>query len=273
MTAGMFGYVVNDAFIKRAAEDLPLFQAVFLRGLVAISLLVVIVRVQRTAAPLSAYLDRPLLLRMAMEAAGTVVYLISLTKVPIAGLTAVLQLLPIAVTFAAARLMRESVSAHRVIALVMGFVGVLFVVQPGTSDFNPWFLGGLVAVVVILIRELATRKVSPAISGAAAALGTAVTICILGGVITLFVGWERPNLATLLLLAGGACFLSLGYVSSVNSMRIGDVSFTAPFRYTILVFAIILQIVVFGDFPDAMTLVGSAIVAAAGLYTLANEKA
>jgi len=272
MTAGMFGYVINDAFIKRAAEDLPLFQAVFLRGLVAVTLLATIVRVQRASAPLSAYLERPLLLRMSMEAIGTVVYLIALTQVPIAGLTAVLQLLPILVTFAAARLMREKVSAHRVAALIAGFIGVLFIIQPGTDDFSPWFIGGFVTVGIILVRELATRKVSAAVSGPAAALGTAVTIATLGAVITLFVGWERPNAATLALLAAGACFLSLGYVSSVNSMRIGDVSFTAPFRYTILVFAILMQIILFRDVPDAMTFVGSAIVAAAGLYTLANER-
>jgi len=203
-----------------------------------------------------------------MEAIGTVVYLIALTQVPIAGLTAVLQLLPILVTFAAARLMREKVSAH----LIAGFIGVLFIIQPGTDDFSPWFIGGFVTVGIILVRELATRKVSAAVSGPAAALGTAVTIATLGAVITLFVGWERPNAATLALLAAGACFLSLGYVSSVNSMRIGDVSFTAPFRYTILVFAILMQIILFRDVPDAMTFVGSAIVAAAGLYTLANER-
>ncbi|MDB4206248.1 EamA/RhaT family transporter, partial [bacterium] len=85
MTAGMFGYVVNDAFIKRAAEDLPLFQAVFLRGLVVVALLTLIVRVRNVAVPVRSYLDRPLLLRMAMEAIGTVAYLITLTKVPIAG--------------------------------------------------------------------------------------------------------------------------------------------------------------------------------------------
>ena len=68
-----------------------------------------------------------------------------------------------------------------------------------------------------------------------------------------------------------ACFLSLGYISSVNSVRRGDISFTAPFRYTVLIFAIALQIIVFGDVPDVFTFIGSAIVGAAGLYALANE--
>jgi len=272
MTAGMFGYVVNDAFIKRAAEDLPLFQAIFLRGIVVLALLTMIVRVRGEAVPPSSYLERPLLLRMAMEACGTVAYLITLTQVPIAGLTAVLQLLPIAVTFAAARMLREEISVHRVIALVAGFIGVLFVIQPGGDDFSPWFIGGLITVAVLVVRELATRDISDAVPGSAVALGTAIVIMTMGGLVSIFQGWEQPTPTTLAFLCSGACFLGLGYISSVHSVRIGELSFTAPFRYSILIFAIILQIVVFGEVPDAMTFIGSAIIGGAGLYALARAE-
>ena len=272
MTAGMFGYVVNDAFIKRAAEDLPLFQAVFLRGLVVVALLTLIVRIRKVAVPVRAYLERPLLLRLAMEAIGTVAYLVTLTKVPIAGLTAVMQLLPVAVTFAGARLLREKVSIHRVVALFVGLIGVLFIIKPGGDDFSPWFLGGVITVGLIVIRELATRNISAALPGTAVALGTGVVITTMGALITVFAGWERPETSTLLLLATGACFLSLGYVASVNAVRTGDISFTAPFRYSVLIFAIALQIIVFGDVPDVFTFIGSGIVGAAGLYALAHEQ-
>lgn len=272
MTASMFGYVVNDSFIKRAAEELPLFQAIFLRGLVVVVVLAAIVRARGASVPVTSYLERPVLVRMTMEVAGTIIYLITLTHVPIAGLTAVLQLLPIAVTFMAARILRERVSVHRIIALVLGFVGVLFVIQPGGEDFTPWFLGGLITVGVLAVRELATREISDAMPGSAVALGTGTVICAMGGIISLFAGWERPGLDMLALLAGGACFLSLGYVASIHAVRMGDLSFTAPFRYTILLFAIAMQIIVFGDVPDAMTFIGSAIVGAAGLYALANER-
>ena len=285
MTAGMFGYVVNDAFIKRAAEDVPLFQAVFLRGMVIIFLLALIVRVRGASVPLTSYLERPLLIRFAMEAIGTVAYLVTLTQVPIAGLTAVMQLLPVAVTFAAARVLRERVSVHRVAALLIGLTGVLFIIKPGSDDFSPWFLGGVLTVGLIVVRELATRNISSAMPGTAVALGTAVVITLMGALTTLvgaalqepgevakYVGWVSPQAEALLLLGTGGCFLGLGYVSSVNAVRIGDISFTAPFRYTVLVFAIVLQIVVFGDVPDGLTFLGAAIVGSAGLYALANEK-
>ena len=269
----MFGYVMNDALIKRVAEDLPLFEAIFLRGLVAVSLLSVIVRARGAAVPVRTYLQRPLLLRIAMETAGTVAYLLALTKVPIAGLTAVMQLVPIAVTFAAARLLREQVNVHRAGALAVGFIGVLCVVKPGSDDFSPWFLGGLATVVLIVVRELATRRIPSNVSGTAVALGTGVAITTMGGGVSVFDGWGRPAPATILLLVACAGFLSLGYVASINSIRTGDIGFSAPFRYTVLIFAIVLQIIVFHDTPDPLTFVGSAIVAAAGLYALAHERA
>jgi len=273
MTAGMFGYVVNDAFIKRAAEDLPLFQAIFFRGVVITALLIVIVRVRKSTAPLRSYFGRPIMLRMLMEALGTVAYLVTLTKVPLAGLSAVMQLVPLAVTFAAARLLREQVNIHRIVSLMIGFAGVLFVIRPGGDDFSPWFLGGIAAVALVVARELATRKVPAEIAGTAIALGTAVVITTMGGVISVFQGWKVPSLLVLALLSCGACFLCLGYIASVNSIRLGDISFSAPFRYTVLVFAIVLQIVVFNEVPDAMTFIGSGLVAIAGFYALARGTA
>lgn len=269
MTAGMFGYVVNDAFIKRAAEDLPLFQSIFLRGVVITALLLVIVRIRGSAAPMQSYVGGPILLRMLFEALGTVAYLVTLTKVPLAGLSAVMQLVPLAVTFAAARLLRERVNIHRIVSLLIGFAGVLCVIRPGGDDFTPWFLGGIVAVVMVVARELATRQVPAEISGTAIALGTAVVITSMGAVISVFEGWQTPSVLVLALLSTGAGFLCLGYVASVNSIRLGDLSFSAPFRYTVLVFAIALQIIVFGEVPDALTFVGSGLVAAAGFYALA----
>lgn len=272
MTTAMLGYVCNDALIKRAAEDLPLFQAVFLRGCLLVVLLGLLASARGALVPIRRFFERPLLLRIAMETLGTVTFLLALTKLSLAGITAVMQLVPIAVTFAAARLLREAVSVHRVGAVIVGFIGVLFVIRPGSSDFSPWFIAGLATVGLVVVRELATRAVPPSIPAPSIALGTAVAITLMGGGVSIFQGWDRPSVLTLTLLAGAAVFLSVGYLASIISIRTGDISFSAPFRYTVMVFAIILQIVVFADVPDLMTFIGSGIVTAAGLYTLSRER-
>ncbi len=271
MTTAMFGYVVNDALIKWVAEDLPLFQSIFLRGCAIVVLLAAIARTRGVALTHEVITTRPLQLRVAMECIGTVLYLLALTHVPLASLSAILQLVPIAVTFAAARLLREAVSPIRVMSVVAGFVGVLFIIRPGSDDFSPWFLGGLATVAIIIVRELATRDISTDIPGSIAALMTGIAITVMGFIISVFQGWETPSTVRALALVAAAAFLSLGYVGSINAVRNGDISFTAPFRYTILLFAIILQIVIFGDVPDAWTFVGAGIIAAAGLLALRSQ--
>lgn len=271
MTTAMFGYVVNDALIKWVAEDLPLFQSIFLRGCAIVVLLLAIVRARGARLSREVMTTRPLQLRVTMEAIGTVLYLLALTHVPLASLSAILQLVPIAVTFAAARLLREAVSPVRVVSVIAGFIGVLFIIRPGSDDFSPWFLGGLATVAIVIVRELATRDISSDIPGSVAALMTGIVITVMGLFISVFQGWETPSTIRILALVAAAGFLSLGYVGSINAVRSGDISFTAPFRYTILLFAIILQIVIFGDVPDALTFVGAAIIAGAGLLALRSQ--
>ncbi len=272
MTLAMAGYIVNDAFIKLVAEDLPLFQAIFIRGVIITVLVMVLVKVRGEADRINRIADRQVLTRMVLEALATAAYLTALTKVPLASLSAVLQVVPVAVTFAAARLLKEPVSTVRVAAVGIGFAGVLLVIRPWSDAFSPWFLLGLVGVVLVVIRELVTRQVRQDIPSLVVALGTAIMITAMGLVVSVVQGWSEVSAGEIGLLATAAVFLSVGYIGSIVTVRIGDLSYSAPFRYTVLVFAIILQIIVFDDVPDGLTLLGAAIITAAGLWVIAADR-
>lgn len=272
MTLAMAGYIVNDAFIKLVAEDLPLFQAIFIRGVIITALVMVLVKVRGEADRINRIADRQVLTRMVLEALATAAYLTALTKVPLASLSAVLQVVPVAVTFAAARLLKEPVSAVRVAAVGIGFAGVLLVIRPWSDAFSPWFLLGLVGVVLVVIRELVTRQVGQDVPSLVVALGTAIMITAMGLVVSVIQGWSEVTGRQIGLLATASVFLSVGYIGSIITVRIGDLSYSAPFRYTVLVFAIILQIVVFDDVPDGFTLLGAAIITAAGLWVIAADR-
>lgn len=264
----MAAFTANDAFMKRVAEDMPLFQAVLLRGIPLIALLALIAQLTDNFPTRDVLSIRPLQLRVVMEMLLVVTFLLTLVKVPIAAIAAIVQLVPILVSFAAARMLHESVNPARVLALVLGFAGVLFVVRPGTDDFNPWFILGFVTVALIVVRELSTRQVTTSVSAPAIALITAIAVSAVGGVLSVGQGWERPTAASLALILGAAAFIALAHIAAVTTIRTGDVSFSALFRPTALVFAIILQIVVFSDIPDRFTLIGCAIIAVAALIGL-----
>lgn len=272
MTFAMFGYVVNDAFIKLASEEMPLFQAIFLRGLGIVLILTVINAARGTLRNVHSHLSKPIVFRLAAETIATILYLSALARVPLAPLTAVLQIVPVIVTFVAARLLREKVSARRIFAVTLGFSGVMLVVRPWSDSFSPWFILGFVVVGLIVVRELATRRIASTAPSEAVALFTAITITVMGLVLSFVEGWGETTLRVLTLLAAAACFLTIGYVASVATVRVGDLSFSAPFRYTIVVFSIILQIVVFRDVPDTFTFVGSAVVVVAGLVAFRPDR-
>lgn len=267
----MAGYVCNDALVKKTTETLPLFQSIFIRGVVVTAILAIAAWRTGVLRTFVQRVDPALFLRISMETVGTVLFLTALTKAPLAGLTAVLQVVPVAVTFVAARLLHERVSAPRVAAVFVGFIGVLIIVRPGSADFNPWFLVGLLVVAAIVVRELATANIPTSTPAVIISLSTAIAITTMGAIGSAVQGWDAATGAELGQLAAAASFIAIGYLASVLTIRTGDLSFTAPFRYTIMVFAIVLQIVVFDDIPDLATFVGTGLIAAAGVFVFRHE--
>lgn len=273
MMACMAGFVFNDALMKTLAGELSVFQAMFLRGLVA-SALVALLAAQRGALwPRIGPGDRRMVAqRLLGEIGGTVCYLTALFNMPIANATAILQSMPLAVTLGAALFLREPVGWRRYSAIAIGFAGVLVIVRPGAEGFNTYALWALVSVAFMVLRDLSTRRLSREIPSIFVALTTAIGITLSGGAVAAFQPWNPVTAETMGILALAAVFLFFGYLFSVMTMRHGEIGFVAPFRYTILIWAIMLGIVVFGEYPSLPMLAGSAIVVGTGAYTLYREQ-
>lgn len=273
MTLSMAAFTLNDVCVKLAAETVPLFQIVFLRGLATTVLLAVTVQMTTGLRFSMPRRDRPLVaLRTLAEVAAMVAFLLALTNMAIANATAILSALPLLVTLGAALVFGDPVGWRRWTAIVVGFVGVLMIVQPGTAGFNGWSLLALLAVVIITVRDLATRAFSPEVPSMTVAVLTAAAVGIFGGIVSIFSPWTALGLYEAALILSASVFIIGGYVFGIMVMRIGDVSVISPFRYTSLIFALILGLIVFGEFPNALALVGAAIVVATGIFTLLRER-
>jgi drug/metabolite transporter (DMT)-like permease len=274
MMASMLGFVGNDALMKLTFESLPLFQAMFLRGLFAVAFIGALAAAKGVLWPLVAPQDRPVFaLRTAAEVGATCCFLTALFNMPIANATAILQSLPLTVTIGAALLFREPVGWRRWTAIAVGFLGVAIMLRPGTEGFDADALWAVAAVGFVTVRDLSTRRLSAGAPSIFVALMTAAAITLTGAVGSLFESWRPVGPGALAALAGAAAFLLVGYLAAVMTMRVGEIGAVAPFRYTILVWALILGWLVFGEIPDATTLLGAGIVVATGLYTLHRERA
>jgi drug/metabolite transporter (DMT)-like permease len=273
MMVSMAGFVINDTLMKLAAAEVSLFQVMLLRGLVATLLLGLLAWRRGALRPRLGPAGRRLVgLRVCGEIGGTICYLTALFHMPIANATAILQSLPLAVTLGAALALGESVGRRRYLAIAIGFAGVLAIVQPGSEGFTGYALWALAAVGFMVVRDLTTRRLGREIPSIFVALTTAVAITAVGGLVSALRPWQPVPDAALLLLGAAAAFLVIGYLFNVMTMRKGEIGFVSPFRYTILIWAILLGMAVFGEVPNAMALAGAAVVVVTGVYTFYRER-
>lgn len=273
MVASMTAFTLNDACMKALGGSLPLFQALFVRG-VAVSIglwaLAWWMGALRLDLPRR---DRGLvLLRSASEAGTAWLFITALFNMPIANVTAILQVLPLTVALAAFVFLSEPLGWRRMLAIIVGLVGVIIIVRPGAEGFNVYSLYVLGAVCLITLREIVTRKIGAQVPSLTIALAAAVVVTAFAGSGALFTDWAPMGARDGLLLGGAVAFIMAAYVFSVMVMRTGDITFAAPFRYSALVAALIVGLVFFGEWPDGWTLLGSLIVVATGLFALYRER-
>ena len=146
--------------------------------------------------------------------------------------------------------------------------------RPGTSGFDALSLLAVIGMLGFAGRDLATRAAPLGLSNAQ--LGVAgYVMLVLSGLIILSVtgGAVMPDAWTMLLLALGAGFSIAAYAALTNAMRSGEVAVVTPFRYTRLLFAMVLGVAFFGERPDGFTLIGAAIIVTCGVLLLAPRRA
>ncbi|HWK15645.1 MAG TPA: DMT family transporter [Rhizobiaceae bacterium] len=273
MTLAMSAFTINDAIAKHVADVMNIGQLIFVRGAFA-TVMIGTLAWASGAFRGGAWYSHPMVwLRAAGDLAASVTFLLALSRMPLANVSAVLQSLPLAVTMGAALFLGEPVGWRRWIAIVVGFAGVMIVVRPGFEGFDAYAIYALLCVLFCVVRDLATRRLPPHIPSLLVATVTAGCIGAFGGLMTVPLGgWTPMDWRTTGELAIAAVLLITGYQFIIKAMREGDISFVAPFRYTALVWAITLGMVMFGDIPDLAMILGSALVIASGIYTLYRER-
>ncbi|MBB4625411.1 MULTISPECIES: DMT family transporter [Paracoccus] len=269
----MAAFICNDALMKAVTQTLPLYESIAIRGALVLLVMLLVAQAQggvRLRVPRGDVW--PLALRTVADVVSTVLYLLALRRMALADISAIMQALPLAVTLAAALFFRERLGWRRLLAIGIGFLGVLLILRPGTGAFDMWSAIALAAMLLIVLRDLATRTFSAGVGSSAIAFYAALAVMLTGFVLGTGESWRVPTVAELSLLALAALFLTVGYITAVATMRVGEIAVVAPFRYTSLVWAVVLGLAIFGEWPDLWTWAGSALVVGAGIYTILRER-
>lgn len=276
MTGAMASFVVNDALVKYVSQSLAGAQLIFIRGAFATLLLLGIAHwmglLKGPQSRAAEILHRPVLIRSALDAAATLVYLTALFHLPLANATAINMATPLFISLIAVLWMGERIGVTRWLAIGLGFVGVLLIVQPKAEGFNGYALLCLFGTLLHAGRDLFTRKINADMPSILITVGTAISVTALAAVISIFEGWKPVSMIHLALLAAASVFLSGGYFLLIRGMRAGDISLVAPFRYAGLLIALVIGFVIWGEIPNVLAWFGIALLMGAGLYVLNNER-
>ena len=271
MTGSMAGFACEDAFVKAAVRVMPLGQVLILLGLAGMLVFALIARQRRQAAFPKALLSPGLLLRSGFEVTGRLFYALALALTPLSTASAILQATPLVVVLGTAVIFGEKVGALRWLLILLGFAGVLVILRPGTSGFDILSLLAVVGMLGFAGRDLATRAAPKALTNAQLGVLGFAMLAVSGALILAVTGGAvLPPLPALLPLAGASVFGIAGYAALTEAMRTGEVSVVTPFRYTRLVFALLLGALIFGERPDSTTLLGAAVIVGAGIWTLSR---
>lgn len=273
MVLAMAGFAIEDAMIKYLAAQMPPGQVMILLGLGGVAVFWTLAARKGLRLWTWDALRGAALLRNLGEMFAAVLMVTAITLVPLSVVTAILQAMPLTVTMGAAVVLGESVGWRRWLAISTGFAGMLLILRPGSADFDPASLFAVGAVLALTARDLATRRLKPGIESLQVS-GWGFATVLPGGLLLMLVAGQGP--VSVAPLDAFGIFVTvavavIGYAALVQATRLGDVAATTPFRYTRLVFAMMIGVVVFGEWPDGWTLAGSALIVGAGLYTLWRE--
>lgn len=268
----MAAFVANDTCVKLIGESVPLGELITLRNAIA-TLYLLMFAVIFGGMTLPANPPRKLMAwRVLADLLATLLFLSGLIALPIADATALSQFMPLAMTAAAAIFLKEHVGWRRWLAALVGLMGVLLIVRPGTTAFSPAALLILAAVGFMVVRDLATRRIGQAVPTLTlAAMSTAAGIS--AGLFFLpYETWVWPDTRAMLLLMLSGALLVIAYALIIIAMRHGDIAIVSPFRYAVIPPALLSGWMIWGEFPDNVQLLGIAVLTSAGIYTFHRER-
>ena len=272
MIFSMAGFALEDLFIKLLSSHLPVSQILIILGFSGATVFLITALLTRAPILHKDLLNKPLVIRTFCELFAALFFVSAIALTPLSSATSILMATPLMVTIGAAVFFGEKVGWRRWTAVIVGFFGVLLILRPGFESFMPASLLAVIATVFLAVRDLVTRAMRIEISTTTVSMYAFLACGISGFIAMPFYSPMVIPASTEILYLLSATFVGvIGYYAVVLATRDGDVSVISPFRYSRLVFAMLLAIIILSEKPDSLTLVGAVIIVLSGVYTFIRE--
>ena len=272
MIIAMGCLTLTDMLIKIASQTLPIGQVMLTYGAGALVVFWGLLRIKGEAIKLSPLTDPAVIWRNAGDLIAMNSMFLALVYVPLSTIGAVIQVVPLLVTTAAALFLGERVGLRRVSAIFTGFLGTLLIIQPGANTFDITAILVLIAALGMALRDIATKLVRESSSTMVLSFYSCFLFIFSGSALLLITGVpslpDWGNVATLAAMIIAGC---LGFFFMTEAVRLGDISVVIPFRYTRLLFSMAAGVLILGEQVNTIMLIGSALTILSGLYIWRRE--
>ncbi len=272
MITAMGCLTLADLLIKIASQTLPIGQVMIFYGVGSIIVFWSLMGIKGEPIRLSPLTNPAVLLRNIGDLIAINGMCLALVYVPISTVGAVIQTVPIMVTVAAALFLGERVGTRRILAIFIGFLGTLFIIQPGATTFEITTILVFIAAVGMALRDIATKLVRENFSTLLLTFYTSTLFILSGSVLLIITGGASvPDMGMIAILAATIVLGSLGFFFTTEAVRMGEVSVVIPFRYTRILFSLAAGILVLGEQINPIMLFGIALTILSGLYIWRRE--
>ena len=273
MVFAMAAFAVEDMLVKSVARTLPIGIILIVFGMSGALFFIVCARVKSQTLLHPAIRGKAMIIRSVCEISARLFFTLALALTPLSSTSAILQATPLVVMIGAVLFFSEKVGPRRWIAAAVGFLGVLLIVKPGASSFEPASLFAVLATIGFAGRDLGTRAAPKGLSSIQLGVYGFIMLLLAGLLAALWTAeWVFPTADEWMQLALISAVGVAAYFSLTLAMRSGEISFVAPFRYTRMIFALVLGMVVFSEAPDQFMLIGSVLIIASGLFSLSRAR-
>ena len=275
MMLGQLSFSINDSFVKLAVIEISInssiFSVIFSRGIVTTLLLGIYLIIFEKKNIFHILSIKSFHIRGFYEVLTALFFFIALIYLPISEVYTLLMTNPFFVTIFAFLFLKEKVGIRRWGAVIIGFIGVLFVITPNNFSFNYLFILPIISAIFLTIRDISTKTLATKTNNVEITFITALLITIFAGFSSLFFGYHVTIEQTPYILIS-SIFVLFGYLFSVMTVFYAPLSLTASARYSVIIFGMIFGYLILGETPTFNMIIGAIIITLSGLFVIKREK-
>ena len=275
MMGGQLSFSLNDSFVKLAVIDIgidtSIFSIIFTRGSITTILLGMYLIIFEKKNLFRILKIKKFHIRGFYEVLTAIFFFTALIYLPISEVYTLLMTNPFFVTIFAFLFLKEKVGIRRWCAVIVGFVGVLVVINPQNFSFNYLLILPIISAIFLTIRDIATKTLATKSNNVEITFITALLITMFAGIGSIIYGYEVTFNQTRYILISSV-FVLFGYLFSVMTVFYAPLSLTASARYSVIIFGIILGYLILDEIPGINMILGAIIIASSGLFIIKREK-